>query len=170
MMAWANITLFMIQLFGRWGSMSIARYVQEAHLSGNPQIAKQALAGLASHGPAANATVCPAIQDATEASTELVPLSVLDQEPLLQLIRSVSQQAIDDQRKYIHNPATKKAHFKAVPESGTDSLYWHSPCKWYYGRSPHVGQPNVAANFNMCQKCVASQAKFQSLDHLEDFD
>ena len=154
MMARAGLQLFIIQLFGRWGSMAIARYVQESHLHGNMNVALETIQGLDGQVVAADSPATPAVAN-------------MDSEQLHAHIENMVKTAIAEQRKYIGNPDSKKIHLAAIPENMVQSVHWHAACGWPYGQRNHMGMPRIPPDWTRCDRCYKSKAMYNQIDGLD---
>ena len=154
LMARAGIELFIIQLIGRWGSMAIARYVQEAHLSGGLNVAKLTMNGL----------------DSIQSDHKILPVSNMSSDSLIDTIEKIVDRKFKEGRKWIGNPESHKAHLPAIDETVVQSIYWHTKCgKWYYGRGQnHVGMADVKLPYTECKSCVRAAAMFYNIDGEDD--
>ena len=153
LMARAGIQLYIIQLIGRWGSMAVARYVQEAFILGNVNVAQDTVDGLEQQAPLA---------------LTHEPKVSMDEEAIKELIDKMVKTAIAEQRKYIGNPETKKVHLPAMPENMVQSVYWHTSCWWPYGLRNHVGMSEIPHGWTACTKCYKAKAMYNQIDGEED--
>ena len=161
LMARAGIELYIIQLYGRWGSWAIERYVQEAYLHGPANVAK---------------TVVDNLQETIEKSTGESVTTILDSseksdlstDEVLKLIEATIHKVLASQRKFIGNPQTNKAHIPAISEQSVQSAFWHAACRWPYGRRNHVGLSKIEGSWTICENCVKAKAYYNQLDCDED--
>jgi len=161
LMARANIELYIIQLYGRWGSWAIERYVQEAYLHGQQNVAKTVVENLAETIEQAAESTTKVIMDSTNAAH-------MSTDELMQLVEKTVHVAITNQRRYIGNPISDKAHLPAINEKCTQSTFWHAACGWPYGRRNHVGVERIIAPWTLCKKCVEAKAYYNQIDNEEE--
>ena len=161
MMARAHIELYIIQLYGRWGSWAIERYVQEAYLHGHQNVAKTVVKNLEQAIADTTGETIQAIMDHSES----VHMSTDD---MMKMIETTVHRVMADQRKYIGNPESNKAHLPAIAENSVQSTFWHAACGWPYGRRNHVGLAKVQSPWTLCKKCVEAKAFYNQIDNEGD--
>ena len=181
-MAVCGMDLYFIQLVGRWGSMAIARYVQQAPLARQHLIAGQAVqrlreeqSGDTESTPSTSRRLTKA--DATEASTEeaehTVPMSTFT-EAVMVLQDKMNQIQLDlnsitvDRVDLVINTKTRYAHTPSMCTEDISSELWQTTCGWYFGGRPHK-RTNTSTTHNLvelkymlCPKCFGDTAPTSS--------
>ena len=161
LMARAGIELYIIQLYGRWGSWAIERYVQEAYLHGQNNVARTVVDNLQD-------TIEKATGESMETILDHSEKSDLSTDEVMQLIETTIHKVMESQRKFIGNPQTNKAHIPALGEQSVQSAFWHAACGWPYGRRNHVGLSKIEGSWTLCKKCVEAKAYYNQLDCEDD--
>ena len=87
---------------------------------------------------------------------------------IMKLVEKTDHVAITNQRRYIGNPDSNKAHLPAINEKSTQSTFWHAACGWPYGRRNYVGVERIIAPWKLCKKCVEAKAHYNQIDNEED--
>ena len=147
-----------IQLMGRWGSMAVLRYVQEAAV----QLPAKASDAVAMHldGPPRPSQV----RSSTPPQPMQVPQPSILSPQLQDLIRSVVHESMASQGALVHNVRSKVAHKPALDEQNLPSTSWVSRCgKWWYGLSSCIRNPHLVNGYVKCASCfqVAPQPNEQ---------
>jgi hypothetical protein len=169
LLARSGVELYIIQLYGRWGSSVIERYVQEAPLSRSTTLAARVLAGLrntplaqlpigigdALHpapsgsstalGDAAAAPIAP-----TTSCTESAPKPVSTQDTGI-----LPPTSIGDVRQYSRTVIVSKLrlqHLEKFDLEGVNSTLWSTKCGWRFGSSEFT-RLKLSKNLAICDKC-----------------
>ena len=147
----AGVPLPVTQVIGRWGSMSVMRYVQDAIFVPD-QTAAQVRSALTSASSSASASSSspPQMQGVSSASVESV-------------VRRVVAECWQNKAVFVHNTRTKFAHKPCENEQALQSFDWVSACgRWHYGSSNHLRHPSVLPGFSRCAKCFAEEQAVRS--------
>ena len=163
LMARANIELYIIQLYGRWGSWAIERYVQESYLHGPTNVAKAVVDNLEGALVASGQELTKVIMDSEDAAH-------MTNSEITKLIEESVHSAVANMRKFIGNPDSTAniAHLPAISEQCAQSTFWHAACGWPYGRRNHIGLARLIEPWTLCKKCVAAKAYYNQLDGEEE--
>ncbi|CAE7905180.1 unnamed protein product, partial [Symbiodinium necroappetens] len=112
LLARSMVPLPTIQMLGRWGSMAVMRYVQEAVMNQ------------------------PAVTAATVASYLSGAPSVRSTDTLRDQVRKLVAECIEGRGIFVHNVKSRLAHKPCAGEDAVPSDEWLSACgKWRYGTS-----------------------------------
>ncbi|CAE7259953.1 ftsH [Symbiodinium sp. CCMP2592] len=115
----AEISLPVIQVLGRWGSMSIMRYVQDSLYipSRTSQQVRAALAG-----------------EAASSSSGTTQAGTTNNVEVETIVRRVVAECWQSKAVFVHNTRTKVAHKPCENEQALQSFDWVSSCgRWFYG-------------------------------------
>ena len=135
-----GVQLGQIQLVGRWGSMSILRYVQDAMVQ-IPSASSDRIEQYLSGG---------------------LPGSFASSQ-LQNLVRDMVAQCVQGQGALVHNIRSKLAHKPALAESSVPSELWVSQCgKWKYGMSSSFRNATLLPGFSQCTVCFPESATLAS--------
>ena len=144
LMARSRIPLPTIQMLGRWGSMAVLRYVQEAILTQ------------------------PEITASTVASHLLGNDSVEAGETLRDQVRKLVAECIQGHGVLVHNVRTRFAHKPCAGESEVPSDQWFSWCgKWRYGTSSCLRNSTLLPGFRYCTSCFPDEACLSAVSQQE---
>ena len=151
MMARAQIELYVIQLIGRWGSAAIARYVQDAFIMHNANLASRTVEGLQPQG-----------QSHPTGHVDNQGLSI--PKGLADFIQKLVQDSMDAERKYIGNLDTQCAHIPGINERLVDSANWVTACGKHYSKLRHRGLSKIVHPWSLCKKCIRGRAFANGID------
>ena len=137
MFARAGVPLPEIQVIGRWGSMSIMRYVQEA---------------IFDPGRTAD-RVAASVSSASQASGA-APASTENETTVENIVRRLIAESMPSSSALVHNTRTKFVHKPCSFESHRPSEEWVTKCgKWHDGTSSCLRHFEVLKVFKRCAKC-----------------
>ena len=135
LMARSHIPLPTIQLIGRWGSMAVMRYVQDAILTQ------------------------PEIMASSVATHLLGKDSVTAGETLRGQVRKLVAECIQSHGVLVHSVRARFAHKPCAGESEVPSDQWFSMCgKWRCGTSSCLRNATLLPGFQYCTGCFPDEA------------
>ena len=135
LLARSMVPLPTIQMLGRWGSMAVMRYVQEAVMN-QPTVTAAAVASHLSGAPPVRAT-----------------------DTLRDQVRRFVAECIEGHGVYVHNVRSRLAHKPCAGEAAVPSDEWLSVCgKWRYGTSSCLRNSTVLPGFKLCSSCFPDEA------------
>ena len=145
----AEVTLPVIQVIGRWGSLAIWRYVQESVFCPTKTAALVRFSGQAASSE---------FRPSTTSSTGF------DEAAVSALVHRVVAESWQSKATVVHHPRTKFAHKPCENELSLQSVDWVTACgRWYYGCNNHLRHPSVLPGFSRCTKCFASSSQPSSV-------
>ena len=151
MMARGGMDLYFIQLMGRWGSNAIERYVQDAYLLDQQNIAMAVTDKIdtrASQDRSENTSkpsVSPMLSSATEVSLQQ------DIENIKMALQSLKIQV--ETKTLILNTKSGLLHIPNICENGTPNSTWRTKCGWGYGHQVFCRVTCLPVGATRCSKC-----------------
>ena len=159
-----NVDVYVIQLYGRWASRAVARYVQEAPLTrplpaaGLQQSAVtldvivKMVADLMLKDDGAKKDVAQAVLEVTNCKHEDQQLALCSE---VQACLSPPAPVDDVSAEFrVINKATKVTHAILIgPAPGVDSSTYLARCGWSFGFAPHAFAAAGDVPRKLCQKC-----------------
>jgi hypothetical protein len=150
MMARGGMDLYFIQLMGRWGSNAIERYVQDAYLLDQQNIALAITDKLDGRQSQNRAEICDNLQFVKSATQDSMLKDIQDLKETLGIM-----QAKLDTKTLILNPKSRLIHIPNMSEERTPSSTWRTRCGWAYGTQLFCRVtclPDGASNCSRCWK------------------
>ena len=167
-----NVDVYVIQLYGRWASRTVARYVQEAPLTrplpaaGLQQSAVtldvivKMVADLMQKEDGAKKNVAQAVLEVTQAKNSENKDQQLALCSEVQACLSPPAPVDDVAAEFrVINKATKVTHAIMIgPGPGVDSSVYLARCGWSFGFAPHAFANAGDVPKKLCQKCFRPMA------------
>ena len=148
MFARARVPLPEIQVIGRWGSLAVMRYVQEAVFDPGTTAAQ-----------VASALMDQSVPQPT--STPLTPNSGTTSAEVEQLVRRIVAESMSAKGNLVHNNRTKFAH---KPSESENNLPSETACgKWRYGVSSCLRHHQLLEGFKKGAVCFGEMRVSQDV-------
>ena len=146
----AGVALPVIQVIGRWGSMSVMRYVQDAIFVPD-RTAFQVGSAL---------TAVPHSEPSSSSHPSAGAVVNRDEiDSAVRRVRRVVAECWQSRAVFVHNTRTKFAHRPCENEQALQSFNWVSVCRrWHYGSCNHLRHPSVLPGFVKCAKCFPEES------------
>jgi len=172
-LARSGLDLILIQLFARWGSNAVLRYVQDAPLELQGGVAIRAAAGAVKDCGRRLAEIQADVASARSADLEAKVLealsSALEKDNVRAYVdkivhdalvsRAASEQATTKveelPRLFVKNKATKKVHQALVFGHDSPPESWQTFCGWQFGAAKHEVAKKLGRETNLCRDCFA---------------
>lgn len=187
LLAASGIPLQLIQLLGRWTSLAIQRYTQDAALAVVPDVSEQVLRGrdLFSmlHGveiPASAPTsAAPRPHEADseshndrESMNELKEASDRQQAQVQKIqddLRKLQAAVTRPQYAFVKRVRSTVVHIGSTVELSNPPSRWRSKCGWMYGTSNFLRVAEIVTPLRKCKKCF-EMGEGSSTDGSSDSD
>ena len=157
-----KVDLYRIQLFARWGSNAVLRYVQDAPLSVQSEIASEVL-------------LSPTIRDITTSVKELKDTAAGDEElargvaarhatdvahlrelvkDIAERLRNLEGKQTGDKPPYVRNSGTGVVHRVLVGAVDVPPALWATACPWKFGKALHAERCGPPGETDaICERC-----------------
>ena len=159
-MALKGITLFLIQLLGRWGSDAIMRYVQDAPLSQLPALAK-AVMSYSVEALAKDHAKCKGdearLDELARKLSEKLRLQVEDarNQVLALTALQVGPNQIPEGMELVRNSTTGVIHRSMILVDETNPFLWQTMCEWSFAGAKTTFMPLREGSIDgMCKTCT----------------
>ena len=171
LLAASGVPLQLIQLLGRWTSLAIQRYTQEAALAVVPDIPSQVLnddeilqwlPGPCSATPARHLSVDqddhrpPTVPVDDRAITALRKTSTSQQDQIHRLSGELEQlkaAITKPQFAFVKRVRSHVVHLGSMVELSNPPRRWRSKCGWSYGTSNFLRVAEIVTPLRKCKKC-----------------
>ncbi len=172
MLAAAGVQVQLIQLLGRWTSISVQRYTQDAALVITPDLPlvvlnnnreasdTSALPAATTSAPRPPMGVNPSTQGANAASSEVkIRLDDMDQrytaslERMKRQLASLQESVAKPQQAFVKRIRSCIVHVGSMHELTNQPRQWKSRCGWQYGTANFLRVTDIVAPLRKCRKC-----------------
>ena len=172
-LARSGLDLILIQLFARWGSNAVLRYVQDAPLELQGGVAIRAAAGAVKDSgrrlAEIQADAASVQKDDLDAKVLEALSSALEKDNVRAYVDKIVHDALVSQRTgghasakveelprlFVKNKATKKVHQALVFGPDTPPESWQTFCGWQFGAAKHEVARKLGKETNLCRDCFA---------------